>query len=115
MVPRVKLPAPGAIPIAHLTACAIDTARAAPQEQTHVKKNNQTPQNKISARLAALLLAASGLAIGHLGPAAAQACAPGTCCATNPTTGTPACGAAAGNPLNVMSGNKFQREVDMPA
>jgi RHS repeat-associated protein len=51
----------------------------------------------------------------HVAPAAAQTCAPGTCCATNPTTGTPACGAAAGNPLNVMSGNKFQREVDMPA
>ena len=31
------------------------------------------------------------------------------------TGGTPACGAQAGNPLNVMNGNKFQTEVDMPA
>jgi RHS repeat-associated protein len=61
--------------------------------------------------LLAALLAWSVL-MGH---AFAQTCAPGTCCSTNPTTGTPACGAAAGNPLNVMSGNKFQREVDMPA
>jgi RHS repeat-associated protein len=78
------------------------------------------PPHKITTKLATLLLAALGLAtaslgIGYSGPVAAQACAPNTCCATNPTTGTPACGAAAGNPLNVMSGNKFQLEKDMPA
>ncbi len=34
----------------------------------------------------------------------------------NPITGNPTCtGAQAGNPLNVMTGNKFQREVDMAA
>jgi YD repeat-containing protein len=36
-----------------------------------------------------------------------------TCPATPATPGTPT--VCAGNPLNVLSGNKFQREVDMPA
>jgi RHS repeat-associated protein len=58
--------------------------------------------------LASLLFCS--LFLGYLPMAYAQVCT-----ATNPTPGTPACGAAAGNPLNVMSGNKFQREVDMPA
>ena len=68
---------------------------------------------KPSAWIAALAVIA--LNAGVISPALAQSCAPNTCCATNPTTGTPACGAAVGNPLNVMSGNKFQREEDMPA
>jgi YD repeat-containing protein len=34
----------------------------------------------------------------------------------NPITGDPVCtGAQAGNPLNILNGNKFQREVDMSA
>ena len=34
----------------------------------------------------------------------------------NPVTGDPVCtGAQAGNPLNILNGNKFQREVDMAA
>jgi RHS repeat-associated protein len=47
---------------------------------------------------------------------AAPACNPQLqCCAAPPGSGTPACGAAAGNPLNTLTGNKFQTEVDMPA
>lgn len=61
-----------------------------------------------------MLFAAALAWFAFVGPAFAV-CDPGTCCNENPTTGTPTCGAAAGNPLNVMSGNKFQREVDMPA
>jgi RHS repeat-associated protein len=52
---------------------------------------------------------------GVLAEAAAQPCPPNMCCAANPTPGTPPCGVAVGNPLNAISGNKFQREVDMPA
>src|SRR5690349_11994818 len=79
------------------------------------KEENMRSYN-FTARLAALLITSSSLFIGHSLPAAAQACDPTqSCCTANPTTGTPACGAAAGNPLNVMSGNKFQREEDMPA
>ncbi|HTH77827.1 MAG TPA: RHS repeat domain-containing protein, partial [Ramlibacter sp.] len=62
-----------------------------------------------------MLLAAALAWLAFLSPVAAQTCAPGTCCNTNPTTGTPTCDKAAGNPINVTSGNKFQREVDMPA
>ena len=36
-----------------------------------------------------------------------------SCPALGPGTGSP-CDAGAGNPLNVMTGNKFQTEVDMP-
>jgi RHS repeat-associated protein len=37
------------------------------------------------------------------------------CCTAPPGSGSPACGVAAGNPLNTLTGNKFQVEVDMPA
>ena len=48
--------------------------------------------------------------------AAAPACNPQLqCCQASPGTGTPGCSAAAGNPLNILTGNKFQTEVDMPA
>lgn len=69
-------------------------------------------------RLFTIVLAlASGL---HLDTALGAACDPQKSCCTTPggggwTGGTPACGAQAGNPLNVMNGNKFQTEVDMPA
>ena len=35
------------------------------------------------------------------------------CCPGGSTPGAPDCGAAAGNPINVMGGNKYQRDVDM--
>jgi Domain of unknown function (DUF6531) len=38
-----------------------------------------------------------------------------TPCQTLSEEGQPACGEAAGNPINVTNGNKYQREVDMPA
>jgi RHS repeat-associated protein len=59
--------------------------------------------------------AAACLGIALAWPMQATSATSQVCSAKDPTTGTPACGAAAGNPLNVMSGNKFQREVDMPA
>ncbi len=62
-------------------------------------------------------------------PLAQAACDPSvSCCAGAPAAGSPCGGAGvatlgntsgvdsgAGNPLNVLGGNKFQREVDMPA
>ncbi|QRR33052.1 RHS repeat-associated core domain-containing protein [Hydrogenophaga sp. YM1] len=62
-------------------------------------------------------------------PLAQATCDPSvSCCAGAPSTGSPCGGAGvatlgntsgvdsgAGNPLNVLGGNKFQREVDMPA
>jgi YD repeat-containing protein len=38
----------------------------------------------------------------------------GTACSTLAENGEPSCGVAAGNPINVTNGNKYQREVDMP-
>lgn len=68
------------------------------------------------------------LLLGQL-PTAQAACDPSvSCCAGAPAAGSPCGGAGvatlgntsgvdsgAGNPLNVLGGNKFQREVDMPA
>ncbi len=53
--------------------------------------------------------------------AAAHACGPGGSGSTCGSPGAPASASSAsvnvgaGNPINVMSGNKYQREVDMPA
>lgn len=44
---------------------------------------------------------------------ALAACPPGTCCRDQPGSGWPECGV--GNPIDVITGNKFQREADMPA
>jgi YD repeat-containing protein len=41
-------------------------------------------------------------------------CNPQTQCCATPGTGNP-CAAGVGNPINTQTGNKFQREVDMPA
>ncbi|WP_377101707.1 RHS repeat-associated core domain-containing protein [Rugamonas violacea] len=72
---------------------------------------------RATVRAAAAAVAAAALLAGP----AAQACPGGTgpTCSSAPT---PASGAAAtgvdagaGNPINVMTGNKYQREEDMPA
>ena len=54
-------------------------------------------------------------------PAIAQSCGPsiaGSPCATGQSAGmdsTGGVGQAAGNPINIITGNKYQREADMPA
>jgi RHS repeat-associated protein len=45
----------------------------------------------------------------------AQSSTSTVCYKALPPDGEPPCGQASGNPINVTSGNKFQREVDMPA
>lgn len=47
-------------------------------------------------------------------PAPSPASGPALCQALS-EDGQPTCGQEAGNPINVTNGNKFQREVDMPA
>jgi RHS repeat-associated protein len=47
--------------------------------------------------------------------AAAEQAGTGALCQTLSADGQPSCGQEAGNPINVTNGNKFQREVDMPA
>lgn len=67
----------------------------------------------------ALLLAVAIAAIPVF--AHAQSCGPGIAgspCATGQTAGldsTGGVGQAAGNPINIITGNKYQREADMPA
>jgi RHS repeat-associated protein len=74
----------------------------------------------MKSRIHRAALALAALAWG-LWAATAQACPAGggTCAATGAAPATLKLGAAlnvgAGNPINVMSGNKYQREEDMPA
>jgi RHS repeat-associated protein len=71
-------------------------------------------------RTVCALLLAMAIACAAI-PAHAQSCGPGVAgspCATGQTAGMDSTGGvdqAAGNPINIITGNKYQREADMPA
>lgn len=74
------------------------------------------PEGAHRARVRRGLILAASLVLGLLGAGPVQAqCNPTVACCrvTNPG-GEPGC-AGAGNPINVITGNKYQREVDLPA
>lgn len=73
-----------------------------------------TIKSNIRILLALWVVASFGLGTwGNFGTAHAANCPPGTCCKDETAQGAPE--ACAGNPINLISGNKYQMEVDMPA
>ena len=66
--------------------------------------------------LCLLLLNSVTLAQGISLPGTGTGCDPRfACCSGGQNPGQPGCAEAAGNPLNVLGGNKYQREADMAA
>jgi RHS repeat-associated protein len=66
-----------------------------------------------SSALLLLGLSTAPLAVAQ-STSASSTCNPQLQCCATPGTGNP-CAAGVGNPINTQTGNKFQREVDMPA